>query len=254
VTAPGWVLLRGLTRDRHHWGCFPEALKSALPDAPWFDCPDLPGNGRRYAESSPVTIAGMVETYRRDLAGRNRAGPFVLLAVSMGAMVAIEWARRHPGEIAGLVVVNTSAVPLHPLHWRLRPSVWPSVFQLLTATGDPRASEAAIWRMTSANPPDAAVIDDWAEWRRRHPLRRRNAIRQLIAAARFRLPETAPGHRVLVVGSEGDRLVDPRCSPSLARHWNVRLAMHRSAGHDLPLDAPDWLARTVADWWHGLPA
>ena len=38
-----------------------------------------------------------------------------------------------------------------------------------------------------------------------------------------------------------DRLVSPRCSQRLAAAWKVPLALHPSAGHDLPLDDPDWL-------------
>jgi len=75
-----------------------------------------------------------------------------------------------------------------------------------------------------------------------------NAMRQLLAAARFRAPEVAPPAPLLVLCSRGDRLVDPQCSIRLAAAWNARLAVHPTAGHDLPLDDGPWVAARVREW------
>jgi predicted alpha/beta hydrolase family esterase len=53
---------------------------------------------------------------------------------------------------------------------------------------------------------------------------------------------------VLVLASLGDGLVDPACSWRMAKAWGVELRLHASAGHDLPLDDPEWVARQAADW------
>jgi len=50
-----------------------------------------------------------------------------------------------------------------------------------------------------------------------------------------------------------DRLVDARCSERLAQAWQVELHTHPDAGHDLPLDDGEWVARQVAQWTAGLP-
>ena len=75
-----------------------------------------------------------------------------------------------------------------------------------------------------------------------------NALRQLLAAARFRAPARAPQRPVLVLTSRGDRLVHTSCSEALARAWGSPLARHPGAGHDLPLDAPDWVVAQVRQW------
>jgi predicted alpha/beta hydrolase family esterase len=54
-----------------------------------------------------------------------------------------------------------------------------------------------------------------------------------------------------VLRSLGDQMVSPHCSAALARHWACALWEHPSAGHDLALDDPQWLARTVARWVDG---
>jgi hypothetical protein len=42
--------------------------------------------------------------------------------------------------------------------------------------------------------------------------------------------------------------VDSRCSHAIARGWHCALALHPHAGHDLPLDAPQWVLEQVQQW------
>jgi len=53
---------------------------------------------------------------------------------------------------------------------------------------------------------------------------------------------------LLLLAGVGDELVDPVCSRRLAEQWGVELRLHPSAGHDLPLDAADWVIAQVAAW------
>jgi pimeloyl-ACP methyl ester carboxylesterase len=98
----------------------------------------------------------------------------------------------------------------------------------------------------------AEVVRDWAELAHSLPVRRSNALRQLLAAMRFTAPApvTVP---ILVLAGAGDRLVDPRCSQELARRWRLPIALHPWAGHDLSLDDPQWFVAWVADWWSAMP-
>jgi pimeloyl-ACP methyl ester carboxylesterase len=75
-----------------------------------------------------------------------------------------------------------------------------------------------------------------------------NVIRQLAAAARYQAPAGAPLMPVLLLAGAGDRLVSPRCSEALARQWSAPLAVHPTAGHDLPLDDGAWVAGQVKGW------
>lgn len=52
----------------------------------------------------------------------------------------------------------------------------------------------------------------------------------------------------LLLAGAGDRLVGYRCSLRLAEHWRAGLALHPTAGRDLPLDDSQRVAATVADW------
>ena len=125
-----WILLRGLMREQRHWGRFPGQLLEALPGAAIIT-PDLPGNGVHHRLASPTTVADMVEFCRLELQARGLQPPYSLLALSLGGMVAVEWASRHPGELACAVLINTSMRPYSRFHQRLRWQNYPAIGRLL---------------------------------------------------------------------------------------------------------------------------
>ncbi|MEC5386895.1 alpha/beta hydrolase [Uliginosibacterium sp. H3] len=243
-----WVLLRGLTRERRHWGSFVDTFKVAIGDAQVIAL-DLPGNGELHEMTSPLTVAGMADYCRAELARRGIAPPYNLVAMSLGAMVSVAWAARHPQEIARCVLINTSMRPFSPFHHRLRPANYLALLKVAFMGRRARECEATILRVTSslANG-HADVLPAWVSYRQEFPVSPRNALRQLIAAVRFRAPARKPAARLLVLTSQQDALVDTRCSQALARAWQVAIAIHPSAGHDLPLDDGLWVAQQVRDW------
>lgn len=244
-----WILLRGLMREQRHWGAFPGLLAQALPGAAIIT-PDLPGNGQRHAMRSATTVAQMVEFCRQDLRARGVPAPWSLLALSLGGMVAVEWASRYPQEIARCVLINTSMRPYSRFHQRLRWQNYPAIFKLM-AQGGVENQERLILRLTTrrSDPAErAALLAQWLDYQHEYPVTRANALRQLWSAARFRAPSHKPAVPTLVLSSSGDQLVDPRCSAKLARAWQAPHAVHPDAGHDLPLDDGAWVAGQVAKW------
>ncbi|MYM29792.1 alpha/beta fold hydrolase [Duganella sp. CY15W] len=244
-----WVLLRGLMREQRHWGRFPGELSAVLPDADIIT-PDLPGNGQRHALRSATSVAQMVEFCRADLRARGVKAPYSLLALSLGGMVAVEWASRYPQEIQRCVLINTSMRPYSRFHQRLRWQNYPSILRQMVK-GGVENQERLILRLTSREGDlarRAGLMERWLEYQREYPVTRANALRQLWSAARFRAPSKPPAIPVLVLSSAGDQLVDPRCSANLASAWQAAHAVHPTAGHDLPLDDGAWVAHAVAKW------
>ncbi|MET0209726.1 MAG: alpha/beta hydrolase [Burkholderiaceae bacterium] len=243
-----WVLLRGLTRERGHWGEFVALLRQRLAGATVVAL-DLPGNGTLNHLASPTRIGAMADWCRAEVRRLGLAPPYRLLAVSMGAMVAIDWAFSAPDEVAGCVLINTSLRPFDPFHRRLRPANYGALLRLAWPGASPLQRERTILRLTSRNKAAAdAALDAWVRLRASRPVSTRNALRQLIAAARFRAPEAAPAVPLLILASAHDALVDVRCSLHLAERWHADLAVHESAGHDLPLDDAPWVVAQVARW------
>lgn len=243
-----WILLRGLMREQRHWGAFPALLAQALPGAVIIT-PDLPGNGARCHEASPMNVAGMVEECRAELLQCRISAPVNVLALSLGAMVAVEWRARYPGELARCVLLNTSLRPYSAFYERLRWGNYPAILGQL-ARGGVAGQEALILRLTSnVHAGDAAVLAAWIAYQHEFPVTRRNVLRQLLAAARYHAPREVPGRcPVLVLNGQGDQLVDPQCSERLAQAWQAPLRQHATAGHDLPLDAGVWVVEQVQAW------
>jgi pimeloyl-ACP methyl ester carboxylesterase len=241
-----WVLLRGLLRDSRHWGSFTDAFKKAFPSDDVIAL-DLPGCGILNGQTSPASIAEMVECYRAQLGQQGKPAPYKILAVSMGAMVSAEWSLRYPQEIAAQVLINTSMRPFSPFYQRLRPSHVIPLLHLLLRRSSDRTWEEYIWRAT-CNTSHDSVVSDWAGYRHQFPVRIKNAIRQLLAAGWYRAPSHAPQAPTLILVSAQDRLVNAQCSITLVNRWNVPLAIHPTAGHDLPRDDEKWVLERVDEW------
>lgn len=225
--------------------------------------PDLPGCGAEHATTSPTSVAAIAAHVRGQVhaaSDRHRDQPVWLLAMSLGAMVACQWMLAHPGEVAGVVLINGSVGALSPPWRRMRVA---GLLRLVRAalSRDPVARERLIASVVSGRP--AAVegaLARWVELARGRPVRLATALRQILAAARFRLPAavTLPAAAAaaattvpvpaLVLVSASDRLVHPSCSAAIARRLEAVVREHPDAGHDLPLDDPDWVADQVDDW------
>lgn len=243
-----WLLLRGLARECRHWEGFPQRLSAALGEE--VRCLDLPGAGQRHRERCSGRIGGIVEALRQSA---DLPAPLNVLALSLGGMVALDWLSRYPGELHRLVLLNTSLGALSPPHHRLRPANLPSLLGLL-ARRDPLVRERRVLAMTSRrHGDDEAMVRRWAGYARERPMAAGNVLRQLLAAARYRtLPALPPGALGLVLASAADGLVDHRCSRRLAARLGWPLRVHPGAGHDLALDAPEWVAAQVKAWVGGL--
>jgi len=232
------VLLRGLAREQAHWGDFPAALARQTERVVW--CQDLPGMGQYHREQSPADMARLAELMLPRLR-RQHAGPWHLVAMSLGAMLAVQLAALAPTQVSSLVLINTSAGALTPFYQRLRWQQYPKVLGAFVAPLQQR--EQLILQMTSTllqqrqRQQQLAVALQIA---RQRPVLRSNVLKQLWAASHFQLP-ARPLCPILLLSGGADQLVDPICTERLAEYWQVPHQQHRQAGHDLVLDAPDWL-------------
>jgi pimeloyl-ACP methyl ester carboxylesterase len=248
-----WIFLRGLTRESRHWGDFPEMFRREVPGAQVYT-PDLPGNGALYAQKSPLHVEEMMEHCRAQMIGQGIPRPYHLLAMSLGAMVAVAWAARYPDEISGCVLINTSLRPFSPFYRRLKPGNYPRLLKLALLGGSEQAWESAILEITSRHAKQpAAVLENWMAYRKECPVSARNARHQLLAAMRYRAPGNGLASPVLILVSGQDALVDASCSRQLAQRWNAAISEHPTAGHDLPLDDGPWVVRKVKHWLQALP-
>jgi len=246
-----WVLLRGLTREARHWGALPQQL-AALPGIGQVVTLDLPGNGVFHRQVSPASVRDMMERARSQLQAQGVAPPWQLLAMSLGGMVATDWAQKHPQEVNRLVLINTSMRPFSTVSERLRPGNWLALALLAMRWHNADCAERTIHRLTcndtSSREADLAA---WVQIRQTAPVSPANAWRQLLAAAQFSSGPQAPPCPTLVLSSRADRLVSPHCSHRVADAWRAPHHSHPWAGHDLPHDDAGWVCQQLARWLAG---
>lgn len=249
-----WILLRGLTRESAHWGGFlPAFAERMAPKA--VHALDLPGNGTFHRARSPWSVGAMVAACRAHAAQQGWPRPYHLLAMSLGGMVAIDWARTAPEDVGSCVLINTSLGGFSPLHHRLRPGNYSALLRLVASPGSALDIERTVLRLTANHAPNAdAVIAHWAAVRAQRPVSVANAVRQLMAAARFRAPATPPPVPTLLLASRQDHLVNARCSQAIAARWGCPLRWHATAGHDLPLDDAQWVVDEITAWYQSGPS
>lgn len=251
AAGPVWVLLRGLSRESGHWGVFPEHLLRELqtlrPMARLLML-DLPGTGTMRRHASPTQVSAIVDACRAELHRRGEGGAVSLVGMSLGAAVLTDWAHRYPTEVEAGVLINPSLRPFSELFRRPRPLNYLGLLLLSLSRFSTRMREERVLRLTTRLTPAQAVIDRWVELQRQHPLGVRNTARQLLASVRYRASRTRPAAPMLLLCSKADNLVDWRCSQAMSRAWGAPLRLHTKAGHDLPLDDPQWVARAMAEW------
>ena len=247
-----WVFLRGLTRDSRHWGEFVATFQKEITGSDVVAL-DLPGNGVLNHLSSPKRVEDMSAWCRAELSRRGIAPPYHVLAMSLGAMVAIHWAQRHPDELCGCVLINSSLRSFNGIFQRLRPANYPALIRLALLGGSDEEWEKRILSITSRRTDLEPVLPIWVRWRREQPVSRANAMRQLLAAMRFRASDIHLAPPTLVLASVQDALVSPACSREIVRRWQTSYAEHPSAGHDIPLDDGSWVAQQIGAWLSGKP-
>lgn len=248
-----WVLLRGLMRETRHWGDFPLQLRNAMGTQAVVML-DFPGNGSLHAQTSARSVAEMAEHCRTQLRQLGHEPPYRVLALSLGAMAAVEWGLRHPAEIERLVLINTSLAPYSPFYHRLRPANYPALIRFLIQAS-PARRERLILQLTSTldrpRPQRDELLRRWVSYAQECPVTRSNVLRQLRAAVSYRATSVPPPVPLLLLAAQHDRLVDVKCSFALAQHWGCPLRLHTAAGHDLPLDDGAWVVRQIAQWIAG---
>lgn len=244
-----WVLLRGLMREARHWGEFPHQLQKVIGDDD-IVCLDFPGNGALFKQSSLTTIPEMAKHCHQQLQAKGCEPPYHVLAISLGAMVAVAWAELFPEELESMILINTSFAPHNPFYQRLRPQNYPRLIRTLLF-GTTQKREALILSLTSQmtdQSAKAAIIDQWIHYAREYPIKRSNILRQLRAASQFQAPKLAPKTALLLLTASHDQLVDVHCSQTLAEKWQAPLRIHPQAGHDLPLDDSQWVIKAIQEW------
>lgn len=234
-----WILIRGLTRSHFHWFNFKAEFQSQMnPET--LDFPELPGNGYLSQLNSPKDLSSCVAELKKQIQPIHE--PVGLIGISMGGMIATQWALEFPQEIKHLVLINSS-FSLSPFYQRLMPRNYWSILKCLIHLNNQKIEEfilsttcnTSLWKK---------VLKDCADFQAAHPIQLKNFIQQLRMTKHSQFTQK-PNCKVQVLTSKYDRLVSFKCSEKIAAQWQVPLNTHPTAGHDLPMDDCSWIIDTI---------
>lgn len=195
----------------------------------------------------------MAKRFHEKIAqGKFPKGPWSIFSISMGGMIALDWAATEPHLFKSLFIVNSSSSDVAGPHERFKISLLPKISRALILF-NPLFTEKLILEITSnrfqiGDAKTEALLEKLVKWNKEHPFTRTTFYRQLSSATRFKLPKQRLIPKIFVISSAKDRLVSPACSVRIAEKFQAPLITHPWAGHDLPLDDPEWLAKETKNF------
>lgn len=243
-----WVFLRGLTRESRHWGRFRIYFEEHVPDSK-LSCLDLPGVGERNNELCPARISEIADQLRGRVAPLEPGQKRYLFAISLGAMVGMDWISRFQDQFSGAVIINSSAGNLSPSWQRVKPMNLSFLFRAFFMRDIAKRERRILSGMVNLVKGEEfeRIAQEWIDIAKTKPVKRRTALRQIRAAKQFAAPRIKD-FPILVLTSKADRLVSWKCSKALASYLEGTFVRHETAGHDLPIDDPKWITDQVLSW------
>lgn len=245
-----FVLLRGLTRESGHWGSeFEDQLRHQFGEIK-VTYMDLPGSGIFNREKAPPRVEDimifMKSHYDHELhdTGYDR----VLVATSLGSMVAAEWVQSYPEDFKFLCLVAPSFKGLCTFSERVGAGVRGDMIQV-AFTHDIQKKESIILGINSNDSANFECnLRDWVKIQDLRPMSTANIIRQSLAGMRYEFSGVFPSMPILILASEGDRLLSTTCVQKVQQRLGADLFLHETAGHGLPIDAPEWMVEHLKLW------
>ena len=221
-----WLLLRGLGRDKRHFGKFLTQFKHAFADDKVITIDTL-GNGKFREQQSPTDITQYTNHCRDMLKKIHHTQPIELVALSLGGMIALDWASRFPAQINSVTIINTSAANLTPPYRRMKLPTLARLLYAFVIDRKPKAIESAIVKATSnqqSNQGMKHVINQWTDIRFEGVTTTSNMVKQLIAAATFKTSiannTNTFNDKMLILASKKDNIVNHQASQDLQHFFN----------------------------------
>ncbi|MBC7428600.1 MAG: alpha/beta hydrolase [Bacteriovorax sp.] len=238
-----WIFLRGLTRGNIHWSVFPEIFKKINPDAQ-MEFLEIPGNGLCSEEKSPVSAGALLDSLRIKSNFVKNKESFHLCGISLGGMAAMKWAESYPGEVLSVAVINSSLAQFSTFNKRLLPENYETLLRTLFMHGHYQQEESVLKITSNRFEETKKNLEAFAVFSENHKVTKINFLRQLILAKSININSVVK-KPFKVISSQNDRLVDHGCSKQIVLKLGGKEFIHPTAGHDLPLDEPEWLSEIL---------
>lgn len=239
-------MVRGLTRESGHWGNFGEHLLNNFPNGS-ITYLDLPGAGKYNNIKSPTSISEMVVFLRsKIILDKNNIN--ILVASSLGGMVAMDWLMRFQSDFDGIVTISSSFREVCSFNQRVKKDVWMDILKLLL-TNNLKRREQILLKINCNSPQIRSnLLESWISIQEKRKMTKMNIFRQIIAGWKYSILNKEIKTPLLIVGSKSDRMVCRECIEKTFKLFGGNLVWHNHAGHSISLDNPEWLAIQIRLW------
>ncbi len=250
--APSLVLLHGYTGHARSWDAFAEAMTDRYRVLAL----DQRGHGESgWAGAGHYGIEDMTEDLRAFVAALGLLD-FTLLGLSMGGMVAMDYAGARPAELAALVIVDIGPELVTSGADRIRDA------QQASDVFDSRDAAFAVARAANPLPPPAhqrhrvdnnlMMTEDgrWT-WRYDRVLRSVRELRPRDAQTGWRSCANIAVPTLLIRGELSDILAPEIAERMIQTIPQARLESVANSGHAVPLDAPDGFLAAARTFLNG---
>ncbi|MCA1654701.1 MAG: alpha/beta fold hydrolase [Sphingomicrobium sp.] len=197
--------------------------------------PDLPGFG---GTAPPMTLT--LDTYADYLADRAGVRPWIAVGHSMGGKIALACAARRPSNLVGLVLIAASPPTPQPMSDDDRRAS-------IEAFGNRQSARRQLTSIAGRLPPallEICVEDElrvaWPAWRW-----------WLEQGSRADISGRTHGLQlpVLIITGDDDRVLGSDTAAQIQRGLpNATLRTIADAGHMVPLEHPERVARLIRDF------
>ena len=250
--APTLVLLHGYTGHARSWDAFAEAMTDR------FRVIALDQRGHGESDWAPADAYG-IEDMADDLTAFVKAlglRNFVLLGLSMGGMVTIEYAGRRPAELASAVIVDIGPELVRTGSQRI--AAGSQATDIFTSK---EAAFAAAREVNSLPPEDhhrhrsdhslMRLEDGTWTYRFDRALRSISTLRPRDATTGWTSCANITVPTLLVRGALSDLLSPEVAARMIETIPDAKFAEVEGAGHPVPLDAPDAFLAAAREFLRG---
>ncbi len=239
-----WIFLRGLGRDSFHWGHFVKELTSKYPNID-IELIDLDGTGKNYKSLTPILPDEVILQLRAKSRHLRKGEKMNLLGISLGGMIALKWAELYPKEVESISIINSSLSQLSPFYERINLKELKKLLMAFMTNSLSNREKIILDISSNQSIIKGKVLDHYVNHAYQFPFKKINYVRQIMLANNIRV-ENLPLIPLNVIASKNDQLVPYNASVKIALKFSGNLFTHQTAGHDLPLDDPEWLREILA--------
>lgn len=242
--------IRGLTRESEH----SETLFKFISDNCKF-CNivsfDIPGNGKFRNQESFTNLKQNTD-FLRSFWSKNPKNRSIVLGVSLGGMIVLDWLKRYSSDFDYFFVANSSLGETCSLFERIQPENYYKLLKVaLPLSPKDKEEEIMNFTLNIANHKEQ-ILNKWVTIREKRPVKIQNVLRQLWAAFNYELEGSVESEKLKILVSKNDKLVNWNCSKKIAHRFNSKIYMHENAGHDITTDDPLWVLNEILKTYKNL--